>query len=148
MHVLRPHLADDFLGRLRRALQHCVDALLGRQDDRQEIGPTVLLEQPPQVVLGIGRQQSRRRALERRALQILVIERAREALDHALHERPLRDRIDAVDVGAKLCGRAADDGLRHEHVAHGRHAGGECRGFGQARENMRADWDRRYALLL
>ena len=67
------HLADDFLGRLRRALQHCVDALLGGQDDRQEIGPTVLLEQPPQVVLGIGRQQPRRRALERSALQILVL---------------------------------------------------------------------------
>ena len=95
-----------------------------------------------------GGKQPRRLTLERRAFQILVVERLREALEHDLHERPLRDRIRALDVGAQLRRRAADDGLRHERVARRRHASRERRGFREAREHVGADRDRRHALLL
>ena len=48
----------------------------------------VLLEQPLQVVFGVGLEQPRRRALERQTLQVRFVERDRQAFDHLLHERP------------------------------------------------------------
>jgi hypothetical protein len=44
-------------------LEHGGDPFLGRQNDRQEVGP-VLDEQLLEIVFGIGREQSRGRALE------------------------------------------------------------------------------------
>jgi hypothetical protein len=49
---------------MARALEHGGDPFLGRQNDRQEVGPVVLDEQLLEIVFGIGREQSRGRALE------------------------------------------------------------------------------------
>src|SRR2546426_1151051 len=81
------------------------------------IGPLVFDEERLQVLPGVGRQQPRRRALEADTLQILLVERPGEALDHFLHEGALRHRIHAFDVGAKLRLGAADHRLRHERLA-------------------------------
>ena len=52
----------------------------------------------------------------------LLLERARQALDHLLHERPAGDRIGAFDIAALLAGRLIDDRLRHEGLARAWHS--------------------------
>ena len=47
-----------------RALEHLLDAFLRRQDDRQEIRPAIADEQFAEVLLGVGLEQPRRRAVE------------------------------------------------------------------------------------
>ena len=94
---------------------------------------------------------SSRRGVERSKVAPLrssSFERLRQPLEHALHERLLQDRIGALDVGAQLGRRAADDGLRHVDLAQGRHAAGERAGLGEARKGVRADRNGRDAGLL
>ena len=51
----RAHAPHDLVARAARAGQHRLDALLGREDDRQEVGPALLDEQALEALLGIGR---------------------------------------------------------------------------------------------
>ena len=60
----RLHAADDLVRLAAGLRQHRGDALLGRQDDRQPVGPVVLEKLLLQVVFGVGLDQPRRRALE------------------------------------------------------------------------------------
>ena len=56
----RPQPSDHLVRRMARALEHLRDALFGRQDDRQAVGPVILDEQALEIVLGIGLEQPRR----------------------------------------------------------------------------------------
>ena len=62
----RLHAADDLVRLAAGARQHLGDALLGRQHDRQLVGPVVVEELALQIVFGVGLDQPRRGALERR----------------------------------------------------------------------------------
>ena len=88
----RAEPSDDLVRRMARALEHRLDARLRRQHDRKHVRPVVLLEQPLEVVFGIGLHQPRRRSLERQALEIRILERRRQAVEHLLHEGASRDR--------------------------------------------------------
>jgi hypothetical protein len=81
-------------------------------------------------------------------LQIRLFKRGRQAIEHALHERPLRDRILAVDIGAQLGGRSVDDRLRHIGLTKTRHAHGECRCVAEPFEDVGVDGDRGNAVAL
>jgi hypothetical protein len=116
------HVPDHFVRLATGVGQHGRHALFGGQDDRQVIGPEIVLEQAVQVLLGIGFHQPGGRALERDLLQILVVEGHGEPLDHLPHHGPTRDGVVAVDIGAQLLGRLAHHGLRHKHLPHAWHA--------------------------
>ena len=53
-----------------------------------------------EIVLRVGSEQPRRGPVERNAFEIIVGQRAGQPFDQLLHERPLGDRIGALDVGA------------------------------------------------
>jgi len=81
-------VTDDLVGRVARALEHRLDPLFRWQHDRQEIGPTVLFEQPQEVLLRVRLEQPRRLPLEREPLQVRLVERPGQLRDHALEFRP------------------------------------------------------------
>ena len=89
----RPEPSDDLVRRMARPLEHRLDARLRRQHDRQHVRPVVLFEQPLEVVFGIGLHQPRCRPLERQALEIRILERDGQAVEHLLHEGAARDRV-------------------------------------------------------
>ena len=132
----RAQPSHDLVGWMARAFEHRLDARLGRERDRQEIGPAVLLEQPVQALFGVWLEQPRRRALEGLPLQVRFVERTREAVDHLLHEGPLRHGIGAVDVGAQVGGRSIDHRLRHVRLPQARHAHGERGGADESGEDV------------
>ena len=140
--------ADHLVRRMAGALEHRGDALFRRQDDREVVGPVVLEEQLLEIVFGVGRDQARRRALEGQTLQVFLIERLGQPLDHFLHEALLGDRVDALDIAAQLVRRFVDDGLRHIDLPRARHAGGARGRGGEPRKDMGMDGDRRNASLL
>ncbi len=144
----RPHPADDLLGGVAGAFQHAFHPLFGGQDDRQVVGPAVLDEQLAQVVLGVGLQEARRRALEGRALEVLLGERLGQAIDDALHEGALQDRIRSLDVAAQLRDGGANDRLWNVAVADRGPAAGEGCRLGQPREHVGVDRDGRNTLFL
>ncbi len=69
-----------------------------------------------------GLDEAGRGAVELRRPQLVVGERAGEAVDDLLHDRPAGDGVAAVDVGAQLGRRLAHDRLGDEHLAQPRHA--------------------------
>jgi hypothetical protein len=77
------------------------------------------------VLFGIGLQQPRRRPFERLALKVRFVERARQAVEHLLHERAASDAIVAVDIGAQIGRGAVDYRLRHECLSQPRHPEGK-----------------------
>ena len=144
----RTEPADDFVRRMARALEHGIHAGFGRQDDRQEIGPVVVLEQPLQAIIRIRFEKPRRCPLECHTLQIRFIERYGEAVDHSLHEWPFRHRIGAVDVCTQVGGRTIDDRLRHVGLPQAGDAHGERCGIAQPREDVRVHGDGRNTIQL
>ena len=144
----RAELADDLVRRMTGPFEHRLDARLRRQHDRQRVRPVVVLEEPMEVVLGVGFDQPRSRTLERQPLQIGLVKRRREALEHPLHERPLGDGILAFDVGAQVRGRTVHDRLRHIRLTETRHAHGQRRCVAEPFEDVRVHGDRGDAVLL
>src|SRR5580692_2092981 len=140
------HAADHFVRRLAGRLEHSRDALLGRQDDGQKIGPAIVEKQLAKILFAVRRNQPRRRALERRAGEIGVIERAGQAVDHLLHERPAGNLVAAFDIGAQLRRGAADDRLRHKSLPQCRNAAQPRGRLGDAGEHMGVDRDARHAV--
>ncbi len=141
----RAHAAHHLVGLAMRALEHRRDALLGRQHDRQKIGPVILEEKLCEIFLRVGRKKARRRALERQALHVVGVERPRQALDDLLHEGPAGDRVLAFDVGAQIGGGFIDHRLRHVGLARLRHAVGQRRRARQPREHVGVHGHARHA---
>ena len=143
----RTEPSDDLVRRMARPLEHRLDARLRRQHDRQHVGPVVLFEQPLEVVLGIGLHQPRCRPLERQALEIRILERGREAVEHLLHEGAPGDRVAAVDVRTQMRGRLIDDRMRRVRLTQARHPHGERGRLAEPRESLRMYGDRGHAVL-
>ena len=64
----------------------------------------ILFEQSLEVVFGIGLHEPRCRPLERQAVEIRILERDGQAVEHFLHEGAARDRVSAVDVRTQMRG--------------------------------------------
>jgi hypothetical protein len=108
----------------------------------------VLLEEPIETVVSVRLQQPRGRPFERQALEIRFVGWNGEAVEHLLHEGPARNRIAALDVGAKIGRRTVHHRLRHICLSQTRHAHGQRRRFAEAREHVRVHRDGRDAILL
>ena len=81
--------------------QHPLDALLGRQDDRQEVGVAALAEERVHLLLAVRLDVAGSRPVPVLAAQLARRDRARELVEHLGHERPLVDRVVALDVLAQ-----------------------------------------------
>ena len=89
----------------------------------------------------MGLHQPRCRPLERQALEIRILERGREALEHLLHEGTPRDRVVAVDVRPQMRGRLIDDRVRRVRLTQARHPHGQRRRLAEPRESLRMHGD-------
>ena len=65
------HVADDLVRLAAGVGQHLLHALLGRQHDREIVGPAVLVELALEVFFGVGLDQARRGTLELRLTRVL-----------------------------------------------------------------------------
>ena len=129
------HAPDNFVGLVGRVGQHFCHPLLGRQNDRQIIGPVIILEYLVQLVLA-GRVHKARRGAREGAVGIggLVLG---QALDHLLHERTPGDRIVAIHIGAQLGGTFAHHRLRHKRMRRFRQALHLADGFDHVVKDIR-----------
>jgi len=73
--------------------------------------------------------------------------RAGQSVDHFLHDGTAGNLVGALDIGAQLRRRAADDRLRHKSLAQGRNAAQPGRGLGNPREDMGVNRDARHRVL-
>jgi hypothetical protein len=132
---------------MTRPLEHRLDARLGRQHDRQHVGPAVRFEQPLEVVFGIGLDQPRRRPLERQPLKIASSSGdSRPSSTSCMNGRARSD----PDPRCRREGRAEtiDDRLRHVRLTEARHAHGERGCVAEPFEDVRVNGDGRNAVLL
>ena len=105
--------------------------------------PALLDEQALEVLLGVGVEQRRGRAVEGHAGEVLVVERLRQPLDDELHERPAVDGVLAVDVGAQLAASSARRPAGDEDLAGRRHPVGARHRAREAGEHVRVHGHRR-----
>ena len=109
------------------------------------IGPTIVEEQPLEIILGAGLDQTGCAAVEGEALNVFLVERPRQPLDNLLHEWALGGRVETLDITAQLLRRLVDDRLRHEGLTSARHAVHTRDRARQPREDVGVDRDRWHA---
>ena len=112
-----PELADDLVRPMARSGQHALDTLLGRQDDREVVGPALLTEEDLQAVLGVRLEDAWCRPVGGQPAQVLVRERSGQLLEDLLDEGTRVNGILALDVSAQLARGLRRDGRRDERAA-------------------------------
>ena len=130
--------------RAARPRQHRLHPLLGRQHDRQVVGPVAVAEKlaagSPRCPASTSRGVERSHPLP---AQVLVRERPREQVEDPLDEGRSVDGVVALDVPAQHCRRLVEHRHGHERLARPRHPLRTCDRLDEAREHLHVHGDGR-----